>query len=320
MGADGGHARVAPVTAADRAAALLEDVLGEPRMLADLLDAYAAPGGPMAALAEMPASRRIVFTGLGSSRYGALDAATALRGAGRTAWVEFASADQATPPARDVVLVAISASGSTPETVAGAERHRGKSLVVAVTNRPESPLATAADVVLPLFAGMETSGVSSRTFLATTTVLALLAGRSVDALRPAVEGLERLIAERAEWLPPAADLLDGADSIGVLGQAGSQGLAEQAALLLREGPRLRATAHEATDWLHTAIYTALPGYRAVLLPGIEDADGLERVITKRGGAVVRTPPIMGPARLVLPAFADVLAAHLWAHAGAPARS
>lgn len=300
------------MTAVDRAAALLDDVLGEPRMLTDLLGAYAASGGPLAALSEIPASSRIVFTGLGSSRYAALDAATALRADGRAAWVEFASADVATPPARDVVLVAVSASGSTPETVAAAERHRGTSLVVAVTNRVESPLATTADVLLPLLAGVEMSGVSSRTFLATTTVLALLAGRSVDALRPAVEGLERLIAERAEWLPSAADLLDGADSIGVLGQAGSQGLAEQAALLLREGPRLRASAHEATDWLHTGIYTALPGYRAVLLPGIEDDDGLERVITGRGGAVVRTPPTALPARLVVPAFADLLATELWA--------
>jgi fructoselysine-6-P-deglycase FrlB-like protein len=302
------------LTAPDRAAALLEDVLGEPRMLADLLDAYSAPGGPLAALPEIPASRRIVFTGLGSSRYAALDVATALRGAGRSAWVEFASADKVTPPARDVVLVAISASGSTPDTVAGAERHRGRSLVVAVTNRPESPLATAADVVLPLLAGIETSAVSSRTFLATTAVLGLLAGRSVDVLRPAVDGLERLLAERAEWLPPAADLLDGADAIGVLAQAGSQGMAEQVALLLREGPRLRATAHEATDWLHTAIYTALPGYRAVLLPGVDDK--LAAVIAGRGGAVLRTPPVAEPIELVLPAISDLLAVALWSRAAA----
>ena len=147
------------MTAADRAAMLLEDVLGEPRMLAHLLDAYATPGGPLAAVPEIPALSRIVFAGLGSSRYAALDAATALRADGRSAWVEFASGDMATPPARDVVLVAISASGSTPETVAAAERHRRKSLVIAVTNRAESPLAEAGDVTLPLLAGIETSGV-----------------------------------------------------------------------------------------------------------------------------------------------------------------
>ena len=304
------------MTVEDRAAALLEDVLGEPQMLEALLDAYAARGGPLAALPEYPASSRIAFAGLGSSRYAALDAATALRGAGRAAWVEFASADVATPAARDVVLVAVSASGSTRETVAAAERHRGASLVVAVTNRPESPLAAAADIVLPLFAGVETSGVSSRTFLATTAVLALLTGQPVEALRPAVDGLERLLAGRSDWLPAAAEALDGAEAIGVLAPAGLQGDAEQAALLLREGPRLLASAHEATDWAHTAIYTALPGYRAVLLPGIDGADTLAGVIAGRGGAVVRTPPVAEPVPLVVPAFADLLAVELWSRAAA----
>ena len=304
------------MTVEDRAVSLLEDVLGEPQMLASLLDAYAAPGGPLAAVPEPSASSRIVFTGLGSSRYAALDAAATLRGAGRTAWVEFASADVATPPARDGVLIAISASGSTPETVAAAERHRGTSLVVAVTNRIESPLAAAADVMLPLLAGVETSGVSPRTFLATTAVLALLGGHSPDALRPAVDGLERFLAGRQEWLAPAADVLDGAESIGVLAPAGSLGMAEQAALLLREGPRLRATAHEATDWSHTAIYTALPGYRAVLLPGIDGADALEGVIRGRGGALVRTPPVPEPVPLLAPAFADLLSAELWSRVAA----
>jgi fructoselysine-6-P-deglycase FrlB-like protein len=280
-----------------------------------------APGGPLAGLPEFASPARIVCSGLGSSRYAALDAATRLRANGQAAWAEYASADAGTPPARDVVLVAISASGSTPETVAAAERHRGKSLVIAVTNTEASPLAAAADVVLPLRAGVETSGVSSRTFLATSAVLMMLAdrvcGASADAetLRRAVDGLERLLDRRTDWLPPAADVLDGAESIGVISPAGAIGLAEQGALMLREGPRLRATAHEATDWPHTAIYTALPGYRALLLPGIADAERLTSVIAGRGGATVVAPAAMGPAQLVVPAVADLLAAELWRRAG-----
>jgi glucosamine--fructose-6-phosphate aminotransferase (isomerizing) len=306
---------------ADRPAAMLEEVLGEPQMLAGLLDAYAAPGGPLAALPEVAAPVRIVFSGLGSSRYAALDAAARLRADGRAAWAEYASAAAGTPPARDVVLVAVSASGSTPETLAAAARHRGTSLVVAVTNREGSAVAEAADVVLPLFAGDETSGVSTRTFLATNAVLTMLASRlcgasaDVEALRPAVDGLDQLIRASAEWLPPAADLLDGAEAVGVIGPASTIGLAEQGAMMLREGPRLRASAHEATDWLHTAIYTALPGYRALLLPGAADAERLTSVISGRGGAMVVAPPVKSPAQLVLPAVADLLAVELWRRAG-----
>ena len=315
-----------PVTT-DRAVALLEDVLGEPTMLADLLDAYGAKGGPLSELPELGGEVRVVFTGLGSSRYAALDAAVELRSAGLPAWVEFASVDAATPPSRDVILVAISASGRTRETVAVAERHRGTSLVIAVTNQPGSPLAAGGDVVLPLHAGVETSGVSSRTFLATVTVLSLLSDRlhgrppGVEALRPAVEGLDAVLDGRAAWLTTAAELLDGADAIGVIGPAASQGLAEQAALLLREGPRLRASAHEAVDWPHTAIYTALPGYRALLLPGTPDAERLAAVIAGRGGKTVAVEvavplPAGAPARFLTPAVADILAAELWSRATA----
>lgn len=320
-----------PVTS-DRSAALLEDVLGEPTMLAGLLDVYGAAGGPLSELAGLPRQIRVVFAGLGSSRYAALDAAVQLRAAGVPALVEFASADAATPPSPDAVLVAISASGKTPETVAVAERHRGTGFVVAVTNQPSAALAAASDVVLPVHAGIETSGVSSRTFLATTIVLHLLSDRlreratDVAALRPAVDGLDAVLDGRGAWLATTAELFDGADAVGVIGPASSQGLAEQAALLFREGPRLHASAHEAVDWHHTEIYTALPGYRALLLPGTHDPARLARVIAARGGATVavgareehatiQVPlPAGAPTRFVTPAVADVLAGELWSRA------
>ena len=146
MGADRGDARPdGDVVTSDRSEALLEDVLGEPSMLAGLLDAYGATGGPLSQLSGLEGQVRVVFAGLGSSRYAALDSAVQLRAAGLPAWVEYASADIATPPSRDTVLVAISASGKTAETVAVAELHRGTSLVVAVTNQPESPLAEVSE-------------------------------------------------------------------------------------------------------------------------------------------------------------------------------
>ena len=56
--------------------------------------------------------------------------------------------------------------------------------------------------------------------------------------------------------------------------------------MFREGPRLRASAHEAVDWHHTTIYTALPGYRALLLPGTPEPGRLAAVVAGRGGATV----------------------------------
>lgn len=315
----------------DRAAALLADVLAEPDAVAAMLDAYATRGGPLAGLPRSAGRSRIVLTGLGSSLYAALDAATMLRAAGVAAWAEPASTARPTPAGRNTVLIAISASGRTPEVVAAIRRHRGAGLVIGVTNRLDEPVATEADVVLPLLAGPEASGVSCRTFRATNAVLSLAAGRlvrglpSVDDVRPAIDGLAGLLAGRADWLSRAADLFDGANAIGVVGGAGNLGLAEQAALMLREGPRLPAAAHEAGDWLHTGIYTALPGYRALLLGGTGYDETLSRVIAGRGGQAavigadvpgaalaIPVPAVGGPASgLVASAIGDLLAAELW---------
>ncbi len=324
----------------DRAEAMLDDIRGTPAMLEAIAGGYDRPGGPLAALPGDLATRRIVLTGLGSSQYAALDAATHLRGTGVAAWAELPTAEPATPPGRDVVLVAISASGGTPETVAAAARHRGRSLVVAVTNDPGSALAREADVVLPLLAGVERSGVSCRSHPATSAVLALLAAATAPAAAPAAaapaarrgagDRIRRAAADRstlldrhAEWSGPATDLLDGAHAIGVVAGAATIGLAGQAALMLREAPRLPAAAHEAADWLHTAIYTALPGYRAVLLGDTPYADELHRTISRRGGAIVSVGArgsanvaIDAPADpLVLGVVADTLAAALWKRAG-----
>jgi len=63
----------------------LADVLDEPRTLAAVLDAFAADPPPVLE------PGRVVLIGMGSSRYAALTAATALRARGIDAVAEYAS-------------------------------------------------------------------------------------------------------------------------------------------------------------------------------------------------------------------------------------
>ncbi len=324
----------------DRPGLLLEDILAGPAALERLIDAYEDPNGHLSALDPARlAGHRIVLTGLGSSRYAALTAAADLRASGVPAWAEHASTSAGTPPGADVVLIAISASGRTPEVIDAARRHRDSSLVIGVANDPGSPVAGEADIVLPLFAGEERSGVASRTFRATVAVLGLVGDRVVgrkrspDASRPAVVALAEAIDGRAAWLDDAAELLDGAPAIDVLGDAADIGTISQAALMLREGPRLPAEAHDAGDWLHTAVYLALPGHRAVLFSGTPYDATLVRTIAGRGGKtlVVGTPVegaalVIGLPRstpddtsargLVRSVVAELLSAELWGRAAA----
>jgi fructoselysine-6-P-deglycase FrlB-like protein len=317
---------------ADRVLQLDADIAGGPRALTDLLDAYRAPTDPLAGVGVRPS--RVAFVGLGSSRYAAESVAAMLRSYGVAAWTEYASSAAPTEPGPDLALVAVSASGRTSETVEVARRHRGRSRVIAVTNDGGSPLADAADRVLPLMAGREDSGVATRTFRATVTVLALLAGRWLDAapdvasLGSTVAGLEALMASRHDWIEDAVALLDRAASIDVLGDAADAALVQQAALMFREAPRLPAEAHDTGDWLHTAVYLAFPGHRAILYRGAATDEAVVRTIADRGGAtiVVGGDPVAGAAlhipipvvghdriarTIVASVVAEYLAVELW---------
>jgi hypothetical protein len=305
--------------------AFLADVLAEPETLAGLLAAYGGATSPLAAVGGLD-ERRILFAGMGSSRYAALAACARLRTRGLDAAVEYASAAVGTPPAADLLLVAISASGTTPETVDVAARHRGSSRVVAVTNAPFAPLGAAADAVLPLLAGDELGGIACRTFQATVAVLLLLAGEPLEALRPSVAAVEHLISTRDDWLGPAVDVLGGGP-VDVVGPAERLSSAEQAALMLREAPRIRAAACETGDWLHVDVYlTRPPGYRAILLTGSRFDQDFAGCMRERGcpyvavgepvdGADAHVPyPGAGDSAVALLAettAVELLAAELW---------
>lgn len=282
----------------DRIAAFAADIDASAEALDRLLDTWQPVD-----LADRPT---IVIAGLGSSRFAGLVVADRLRAMGRTAWVDVAAIGAGvrpgavTPPGTDRVLIAISASGRTREVLDAAEWHRGRTLVVAVTNRETSPLADLADVVVPLHAGDETAGIACRTYRATVAALALLTGvATVEDLRPVVGVLAAQAADPdlAAATDAVVQALDGAPAIDVVAPAPLVGAAEQAALMLRELPRLPAHAGETGEWLHTAVYLAWPGHRLLRLPGSPADDEVEATVLRRGGALVDLPmpDLAGPA-------------------------
>jgi len=312
---------------ADRVAAFRADIAASPDALEHLL--AAAPPTPI------DPERRMCLTGLGSSRFAADVVAGALRAHGRAAWSELASGASRTSPADGLTLIAISASGGTPEVLDVAGRHRGTSHVLAVTNRPTSPLAAAAGEAIPLLAGAEESGIACRTYRATLAVLAMLGGVPHADLRHLPEAIAARLPVSAAWAADVADALDGAPAIDVLADASLAGLAEQAALMLREAPRLSAHASETADWLHVGVYLAWPGHVVLRFPGSAADAELERTLDARGVRLVDAPPVDGPGaattaaaaaaatgagaieRAILTSIdAELLSAELWSRAAA----
>jgi len=85
------------------------------------------------------------------------------------------------PNLRGAAVVGISQSGQSPDLVAVLEEGvRQQRPTIAITNDPSSPLASLADVVVPLHAGPERSIAATKTYTATLFAVAAIAA----AMRP----------------------------------------------------------------------------------------------------------------------------------------
>ena len=240
------------------------------------------------------AARRLVFLGMGSSHFAGSVAAARLRSRGLDAVAELASSDLLPAPTPDTVVVAVSASGGSRETVAAAQRYAGRCPVVLLTNSPGADLAGTADVVVPMLAGEETGGVACRSYQHTLALLLALEERLTGAgpdasatVRAAAEASADLLARRADWLPGLGELLLGPDGTHVVAPARRLSSALQAALMLREGPRRQAVGSETGDWSHVEVYlTKTTDYRLLIYPGSPWQDELLRWTADRGSTVV----------------------------------
>lgn len=235
--------------------------------------------------AEVMASieyRRIIVLGMGSSRYASGRVARAARARGASVVDDWASAVDLPPPASDLLIIAVSASGSSREVLAAAERYAGTGRLIAVTNTVDSPLASMADAISPLHAAPEVSGAACRTYRHTIVVLERLLGLT-DRAQAAIE-LSRaaaatlaLSASAPTWLPALSAVLDSPDGAHLLAPAERFCSAQQSALMLRELPRRLSVACETGDWAHVDVYTTRThDYRAAILTGSPwDAQAVE---------------------------------------------
>jgi fructoselysine-6-P-deglycase FrlB-like protein len=195
------------------------------------------PGEPAAAI------------GCGTSHHIAL-AYAALREGRNLGTTDAATASELSPHRSYGRVVAISRSGTTTEVLRTLERLRGSTATVAVTAAPDSPVASAADEVIVLDFANEQSVVQTRF---ATTALALLRAHTGDRLEAAIAGGEAALA-RALPAEPAQFT-----QFVFLGQGWTVGLANEAALKLREAASAWTEAYPAMEYRHGPISVAGPG-------------------------------------------------------------
>ncbi len=165
----------------------------------------------------------------------------------------------AAPKLDRAAVLGISQSGQSPDIVSvlNAAHEQGRP-TVAITNDEGSPLALAADVVIPLMAGPERSVAATKTFLATLQTCLQL----VEALDP--------VAERRRWLGRLPSLVHGfaegllasrttfeplveANLLTALGRGLDLSIAVESALKIRELSGTPAESFSPPDLLHGPI-------------------------------------------------------------------
>lgn len=219
----------------------------------------------------------------------------------------------ARPDMHDVLFIAVSQSGKSPDLVDSltAARSRG-ALTVAVTNAVDSPLADAAEVSLDVRAGAERAVAATKSYTAQLLSLYLLiAGvRAAEAAARLPEAAARTLALTSdERLAAIAAPLQYAERLVVTARGYSYPTAREAALKLMETSYLSAMAFSGADLLHgplAMIDRSVPVI-AVNTPGRGGqamAPVLER-LTDLGAHVLQVGPAEG-----LPVASDGIAEEL----------
>lgn len=220
------------------------------------------------------------------------------------------------PRLKGALVVGISQSGRSPdvvETVASARRDGSPTL--AIVNDPESPLARAADEVIPLHAGVERSVAATKTYTAQLLAVALLAA-ALSGSRRHAEGLGALPDAVAETLGVeraarrAAARLAKAARLVVLSRGLNYPTAHELALKLKELALLEAEALSGADFRHGPIALAGPRLPAVVVspPGTAtgaDLAELAAELKRRGSPVLSIGP-HEPGALPLPRLPELL--------------
>lgn len=166
---------------------------------------------------------------------------------------------------RDTLVLAVSQSGQSPDIVAVTEAaRREQAMTVSVTNDPGSPLARAAEFILPCHAGTERAVAATKTYVAQLTALAALVSALVPAsgLRRALpglpDGLRATLAAAETWVDGPAEVFSSLDRLLVISRGHNLATALEVALKLKETAHLFAEGYSTADLLHGPVVLASP--------------------------------------------------------------
>ncbi|HEY6515906.1 MAG TPA: SIS domain-containing protein [Steroidobacteraceae bacterium] len=179
------------------------------------------------------------------------------------------------PDLTNSVCLAISQSGASPDLLTAVSKAReAGALVISLVNAQDSPLAQRSDHVVPLCAGAETSVAATKSFIASLAAIIHLVScwaedRELSGeIRKAPKHLER--AWSLDW-SAAVERLKPATDLFVVGRGMGLGVAQEAALKLKETCGLHAEAVSAAELRHGPMALVRPGFPVLVFSQNDEA-------------------------------------------------
>jgi fructoselysine-6-P-deglycase FrlB-like protein len=214
---------------------------------------------------------RVAVAGCGTSWFIAQSYAAAREQAGHGETDAFTASEMPLGRHYDRVVV-LSRSGTTTEILQLLDRLNGTVPTVAITAVADAPIGLVADDVIELGFADEESVVQTR--FATTELALLRAHLGIDP-GPAADAAERVLTTP---LPPQ---LLAARQFSFLGAGWTYGLANEAALKLREAAGAWTESYPAMEYRHGPV--AVTGEGSVVWLFGDEPDGLGEEIAAAGG-------------------------------------
>lgn len=257
---------------------MMEEVLDQPRALADVRKFYTSPGAiPFKRLRSLVAHwpPTVVFTGMGSSLYAAYPAQAYLTARGIRALV-WETAELLHHHLRilkpDTLLVVVSQSGETIEVARLLAKLPKGTGVAGVVNIERSALGRRADLLLPMLARRQQS-VSTRTYTTSVAVLMYLAFAIVqeehraltETLIRAIDAEERIIERREEVTKPTAEFFGRPPYVLLMSRGADLASVYQGALMFKEVVRAAAEPMSAAQFRHGPIEIIHPSHRYIVI-------------------------------------------------------
>lgn len=291
-----------------RGALMAAEIAKQPGVLAGILREGSAAAAEVGRVLRERRPRFVILAGRGTSDHAALYAKYLVEvRLGLPAGLASPStltAYGSRPDLRDVLLVAVSQSGGSPDLVETVTVARAcGALTLAVTNAPGSDLALAAELHLDVRAGAERAVAATKSYTAELLTLWLavqaVLEEGVDAAAGLTDAAAALV-ERSDEVGALAARYRFTDRIVLTGRGYSFPTALEGALKLMETSYVAAHAFSGADLLHgpLAMIDSDHPVLAVVPPGVGEAamrPVLER-LHERGADVT---VLGGPASLAL---------------------